>query len=1313
METVTTIIETDDPSPEARARLSEDARRPARAGRALAPNAGRETPATASLLGPARIARYFYHECERYLRYHATPRAARASEGVPDPTDRPSPVTETILEDGYTWEERVVRDHLKSNVHVAPGAGALHERAHGVPETLGWLTAPRPPGEYLYQPTLDAPAAFLARYGLDPARCRFPHCRPDLLRRVEDARGPRLQVIDVKASHALKTSHRIQVALYGLLLRDVLAAAGSSLPVDLDAGGVWLYGQPAPEPVELGGAVRLLERFLRDDLPGILERPLAEAPWHLFFRCEWCEFFGHCRREAETTCSVSLLPYLSVGGRRFLREAPWGGAPIHTLDELGAFLARPPATVDADLDACGSLRGRRAHLQRAVAALQDRVVVAHGGSSPALPVNEHVKLVLTLHSDPHSGQIYAAGLLRVKGKDVYGDGSRLQIWIAPTPEACAETRAWLVDALHAELDALHRHNAPLEWRDKKTLQVYAFDGYEQTLLTRLLIEALADPALAPRALQLLFYFQNERLAGEEAHPDGEVPYPVVVLTGVIRRLLALPQPLALRLPEALAALPAPNFNYVLQPRDRYWFALSNTLKSDALFEVWSGRRPEEALDGLRAELKRRLWAASAVVDGLRARVGQALFAWPPRFAFPEARVFRHPEWSQLTFVTRYESFLQALAVREARAAPWEERVRTGTSIPLRRLADGRWQIESALDADRIEPGTFPGWLLVRAGAAGERAQMGYDDHANRNRAFSQPQQGRWVAAVTEVDAPAEGAGPARLRLSVWGNPAFEPGAEMVLHPRFTDYTSDHIAKCLVELDEKPGSDPLALLRDPVGFAARPAPAAEPVRAALREQARRPGLTESQGRAFRQVRDHRLTLVWGPPGTGKTHFLAQATLRLIAAHARAGQSLRVGIAAFTHAAIENLLLKIGEERPAAGLDRVALYKLKEVRTRRGLDFGLEAVEETAVAGRLDAEPGVVGGTVYSFRKARDQGGMAPVDVLIVDEASQMKFGEMTLALPSLAPNGRLVLAGDDLQLPPIVQGSYPAREDGQPGLHDSIFAYLRARDNPARPYTWPLLENWRANDTLCRFPARELYGDGYRPATEAVRTRRIALAPAPATADPDDALVEWLLDPAYPLALGVLEGVRAAQENRVEAALVARLAVALRARLHDRAGATYPDTAEGDGAFWREGLFVVSPHHAQIDAIRRALRARRVWQAEPFVDTVDKMQGQESQTVIVSYGVSDPETAAGEGEFLYSLNRLNVAVTRARAKCVVFLPRPLLEPSLDVLQNDEAARGLGFMQALVEYARAGGQTAAFSPSLPEAQAHGRLVGFRRA
>jgi DNA replication ATP-dependent helicase Dna2 len=48
-------------------------------------------------------------------------------------------------------------------------------------------------------------------------------------------------------------------------------------------------------------------------------------------------------------------------------------------------------------------------------------------------------------------------------------------------------------------------------------------------------------------------------------------------------------------------------------------------------------------------------------------------------------------------------------------------------------------------------------------------------------------------------------------------------------------------------------------------------------------------------------------------------------------------------------------------------------------------------------------------------------------------------------------------------------------------------------------------------------------------------------------------------------------------------------------------------------------------------------------------------------VIATYGVSDVEYAMREKEFIYSLNRLNVSITRARAKTIVLLPRPLIEP----------------------------------------------------
>ena len=106
-------------------------------------------------------------------------------------------------------------------------------------------------------------------------------------------------------------------------------------------------------------------------------------------------------------------------------------------------------------------------------------------------------------------------------------------------EECSKAGAWLLDTLSEALEALDRYNEDLPWADQKTVQAYVFDGHERTLLDRLLVEALADPDLAPRALRLLFYFQNEHLADREQHPEPETPYPVVVLTQVIRRAGAI------------------------------------------------------------------------------------------------------------------------------------------------------------------------------------------------------------------------------------------------------------------------------------------------------------------------------------------------------------------------------------------------------------------------------------------------------------------------------------------------------------------------------------------------------------------------------------------------------------------------------------------------------------------------------------------------------------------------------------------------------------------------------------------------------
>ena len=138
--------------------------------------------APAKLISPSRIARYYFHECSRYLRYSSTPKELLAEEGVPEPPFDHSPVTTAILEGGYAWEEEVMESRLQGQVFLAeakPGT-RTRDRVWSVEDTRRLLAGLKP-GQSIYQPTLVTPPGFYDRYNLDPAVVQVTDCRPDLI----------------------------------------------------------------------------------------------------------------------------------------------------------------------------------------------------------------------------------------------------------------------------------------------------------------------------------------------------------------------------------------------------------------------------------------------------------------------------------------------------------------------------------------------------------------------------------------------------------------------------------------------------------------------------------------------------------------------------------------------------------------------------------------------------------------------------------------------------------------------------------------------------------------------------------------------------------------------------------------------------------------------------------------------------------------------------------------------------------------------------------------------------------------------------
>jgi hypothetical protein len=106
-------------------------------------------------------------------------------------------------------------------------------------------------------------------------------------------------------------------------------------------------------------------------------------------------------------------------------------------------------------------------------------------------------------------------------------------------------------------------------------------------------------------------------------------------------------------------------------------------------------------------------------------------------------------------------------------------------------------------------------------------------------------------------------------------------------------------------------------------------------------------------------------------------------------------------------------------------------------------------------------------------------------------------------------------------------------------------------------------------------------------------------------------------------------------------------------------------ADREGAVHRIGvddILVVSPYNMQVNLLRSRLPdgAR--------VGTVDRFQGQEAAVVLISMATSSGDDLARQIEFLFSRNRLNVAISRARCLGVIVASPRLLETSCSTIEQ---------------------------------------------
>jgi uncharacterized protein len=397
-------------------------------------------------------------------------------------------------------------------------------------------------------------------------------------------------------------------------------------------------------------------------------------------------------------------------------------------------------------------------------------------------------------------------------------------------------------------------------------------------------------------------------------------------------------------------------------------------------------------------------------------------------------------------------------------------------------------------------------------------------------------------------------------------------------------------------------------------------------------------------------------IQGPPGSGKTYNGGRMICDLVA------QGKRVGVTATGHKVIANLLRAVSHEAEKRRMP-IRLAHKDDPDDESGDDAPeVDMVETNDRAAALLESKAVdaLGGTAWlwsrpEFRKS--------VDVLFIDEAGQMSLAN-ALAVTSAANS--LVLLGDPQQLDQPKKGSHPD------GVGVSALEHILAGHKTMPVERGEFLpETRRFGSAICRFTSEVFYEAKLQP------TRVVDLEAQRLRGGPIEGAGLFLVEVPH-------DGNRNASDEEVVA--VAELVEGLLAP-----GSQWVSKERIAAQVTPADILVVAPYNAQVSRLSERLPAG------VEVGTVDKFQGREKPIAIYSMATSRPEDAPRGMEFLYSLNRLNVATSRAQCAAVVVASPRLFEPECKSPRQMQLASALCRFREMAKVSKAEGALFKFAPA----------------
>lgn len=380
-------------------------------------------------------------------------------------------------------------------------------------------------------------------------------------------------------------------------------------------------------------------------------------------------------------------------------------------------------------------------------------------------------------------------------------------------------------------------------------------------------------------------------------------------------------------------------------------------------------------------------------------------------------------------------------------------------------------------------------------------------------------------------------------------------------------------------------------------------------------------------------DESVVAFQGPPGTGKTYSGSHIIHDLIT------RGFRVGVVSTGHLTIDHLMEATYQVFREHGTEA----SLRALRWQSSTEHPLEFARYSNRRGDLaDEGYNLIGGTSWLWASSELR--QNPVDILVVDEA-----GQLSLADAVACTNGsrNMLLLGDPLQLAQVAKAVHPS------GSGASVLEHILGGDATisARDGVFMSVTR-RMHPDVCDFISRQIY-EGRLTSHHSCARQTTHFGTG----------LRWLAS----------RHENRSTESPEEATQVAEAIVRI-------LGTEWVDHTGETRVLEAADVMVVAPYNDQVKLIRRHLTT--IGLGAVRVGTVDKFQGREAPVVFFTMTTSSSADMPRGPEFLFSRNRLNVAVSRARCLAVLVCTEALLNSRANDL---EGMRLISTLCAFVEYA----------------------------